>query len=141
MSAKIKALYEKHGDILRYLIIGGLTTLIDILCFALLSGVPGLHYQLAKVITWVAAVAFAFVGNKWIVFRTRETGGAVAGELFRFVAMRVVTLLFSMGFLYLAVEQLGANENLANILANIIVVILNYVLSKLVVFRKAKGAR
>ena len=137
MMQKIKDLYAKHGDILRYLIIGGLTTLIDIVLFALLNGTLGLHYQLAKVICWVVAVAFAFVGNKWVVFRTKTTEKKeLLREIGSFVSMRLVTLLFNVVFLYLTIGLFGWDENLSNILANVFVIILNYVLSKLVVFKK-----
>lgn len=137
MRQKLTELYRKHGDILRYLIIGACTTLIDIVFFALLNGVLGMHYQLAKVIVWVLAVAFAFAGNKWVVFRSKTTDrGALLREAGSFTAMRMLTLLFSLVFLYLTIDRLGWDENLSNILSDIVVIVLNYILSKLVVFRK-----
>lgn len=136
MRTKLRTLYEKHGDILRYLVIGGLTTLIDMGLFALLVSGFGVYYQTANVIVWVLAVSFAFVGNKWVVFRTKtKSPSALWKEAASFFAMRLVTLLFSAAFLYGAVDLLVWNENLAKLLCNIAVVILNYILSKLVVFR------
>lgn len=137
MKQKLMDLYAKYGDILRYLVIGVLTTVIDIVFFALFNGVLGLHYQIAKVIAWVVAVAFAFWGNKKIVFRTKtESGAALLREAGSFLAMRLVTLAFSVVFLYFAVELMGWDENVSNIICNIVVIILNYILSKLVVFKK-----
>lgn len=137
MKQKLMDLYAKYGDILRYLVIGVLTTVIDIAFFALFNGVLGLHYQIAKVIAWVVAVAFAFWGNKKIVFRTKtENGTALLREAGSFLAMRLVTLAFSVVFLYGAVEIVGWDENISNIICNIVVIILNYILSKLVVFKK-----
>lgn len=137
MADKIKALYAKYGDILRYLIIGGITTLIDVGMFALLGGALGLHYVPAKLICWVLAVAFAFVGNKWIVFRSETRDRR---DLFReagsFLLMRLISLAFNYGFLYLTIDVFGWGENLSNLLGNGFVIIVNYVLSKLVVFRK-----
>lgn len=139
MRKKITELYEKHGDILRYLIVGVMTTLIDIFFFFLLNNVLGVHYQVAKVVAWVLAIAFAFVGNKWLVFRTASKDRkTVWMEAFRFVAMRLLTLLVSIGFLYVAIDLGGWDENLSNILSNVLAIILNYILSKLVVFRAAK---
>lgn len=136
MIGKLKALYAKYGDILRYLIIGGVTTLIDLAAFALLE-TTGMNYLVAKSIAWVLAVAFAFWGNKQIVFRTetRDARG-VAKEAGSFLAMRLITLGISLGFMYIAVDLLGWNENLSNLICNIVVIILNYILSKLIVFRK-----
>lgn len=141
MGKKLRALYAQHGDVLRYLIIGGLTTLLDIAVFALLHTVLGLHYQVAKVISWIAAVIFAFWGNKFVVFRTRtESRQQLLKEAASFTSMRLLTLLFSVAFLFVAVELLHMDENLSNIISNVFVVIFNYVLSKLVVFRKKKDA-
>ena len=137
MKQKLMDLYAKYGDILRYLVIGVLTTVIDIAFFALFNGVLGLHYQIAKVIAWVVAVAFAFWGNKKVVFRTKtENNTALLREAGSFLAMRLVTLAFSVVFLYGAVEIVGWDENISNIICNIVVIILNYILSKLVVFKK-----
>lgn len=137
MWTKIKDLYNKYGDVLRYLIIGGVTTLIDFLTFTLLNGPLGVHYQVANIVAWVVAVCFAFVGNKWVVFRTETPGWhTLAREAGSFVAMRLTTLLFSAVFLYVTVSLLAWDETLSKLISNIVVIILNYVLSKLVVFRK-----
>ncbi|MDR0897470.1 MAG: GtrA family protein [Oscillospiraceae bacterium] len=136
MKEKIIALYHKHGESLRYLIIGGLTTLIDLVCFALLTGL-GMGELLAKTIVWVVAVSFAFVGNKWIVFRSHTQGArAFGGEMLRFFAMRLATLVFSWAFLYATITLAGLNANLANLLCNLAVIVLNYILGKFVVFKK-----
>lgn len=139
MKEKIKALYARYGDILRYLIIGGLTTLLDMGVFALLHAVLGVHMQVANVITWVVAVAFAFVGNKWLVFRTdTKDRRELLREGVSFVSMRLLTLLFSAAFLEIAVKALGWDELVAKAVSTVLVVILNYVLSRLVVFRQKK---
>lgn len=139
MRNKLRDLYQKHGDILRYLIVGGVTTLIDLVSFALFSDWLHLGYQPAKALAWVLAVIFAFAGNKWIVFKTEgRDSRTVFREAAGFFAMRLLTLLISMGILYVAIDLLGFSKNLSNLLCNIIVIILNYVLSKLVVFRAVK---
>lgn len=136
MKTTLWSIYEKHGDILRYLIIGALTTLLDILFFSLLNGVLLLHYNLAKSITWIVTVTFAFFGNKWIVFRTKTEGSRQrALEALRFYASRLLTLLFSILFLSAFISLLGIDENLSNLLCNVFVIILNYVLGRWMVFR------
>ena len=139
MWKKIKELYEKHQGLFWYLVIGGITTVIDIIAFWFAHDIVGVHYQIAKIFAWILAVAFAFFGNRMFVFRSEAKGAqAILAEAGRFVAMRVLTLLFSLGFMYVAVDLFGLDENLSNILSLIFVLILNYVLSKLVVFRKKK---
>lgn len=139
MKQKLKDLYQRHGDILRYLIIGGLTTLIDFVTFTLCYNAIGIHYLVSKAIAWVLAVVFAFWGNRVVVFRSRTSGGAgVAKEAGGFLVMRVLTLLFTLAFMHVTVEWLHVDENIANLIVTIFVVVLNYVFSKLVVFRKGK---
>ncbi len=140
MKQKLTDLYEKHGDILRYLVIGALTTLIDFVTYTVCFNWLGIQYLVSKAIAWVLAVAFAFWGNKVIVFRSKATGGeVVAKEAGGFLISRVVTLLFTLGFMYAAVRWIGLDENIANIVVTAIVIVMNYVLSKVFVFQKTKG--
>lgn len=140
MQGKLKALYKRHGDFLRYLIIGGLTTLVDNGIFALAHGGIGLHYQTANAAAWVVAVSFAFLGNKWVVFRTpTKDGRSLLLEAARFTAMRLLTLLFSVAFLYAAIDLLGIDEFLSKAVSSVAVIALNYVLSKLVVFKSPRS--
>lgn len=137
MLTKLKALYQKNGALLRYCVVGGLTTVIDLAVFALCAQVLSIPYWLGKVIAWIFAVAFAFCGSKWVVFRTKDkTGRALWGEAGRFLAMRLATLAFAELFLYVTITLLCMHHNLANFLSNVFVVILNYLLSKLIVFKQ-----
>lgn len=137
MLEKCKALYARYGDILRYLIIGGLTTLLDYAVFALMFNALGVHYQIASVFSWMAAVAFAFCGNKWVVFRAHARDlRTLLRESVSFVTARLATLGVNALFLYVSVDMLGMHANLAKLLANVLVIILNYVLSRLFVFKR-----
>lgn len=139
MREKLKALYTQYGDILRYIIIGGVTTLLDLATFSLLFSVLGAHYQLANIVAWIVAVAFAFIGNKWVVFRSKtQTPRALLREALSFVAMRLTTLAFSAAFMYITVEKLAWSETPAKAISTFVVIVLNYVLSKLIVFRPNK---
>lgn len=135
MYKKLRGLYQKHGDILRYLIIGGITTLIDIAVYSLLTNVFSMAYTPTKVIAWILAVAFAFWGNKWVVFRTKtKNRRQLLRETVSFIAMRLLTLLFSLIFLRVTIDTWGWNSDLSNILCNVVVIVLNYILSKIFVF-------
>lgn len=145
-----------NREVLSYLFFGGLTTLVAIVSFALFEwlfesvGWPGLlqfvrrdgesyAYIDANVISWVFAVAFAFVTNKLFVFEARSArGGALLREIGSFVGSRLTTLLIETALLYLFVEILGMKSVLAKMILMVVVVILNYVLSKIFVFKKAK---
>jgi putative flippase GtrA len=136
MKETMLSLYRRHRESIWYLIIGGITTVIDLVSFALLTGPLGIGELFAKTIAWVLAVTCAFIGNKWLVFRSQNS--ALGGEVLRFAIMRVLTLAFSWGFLYLTINLAGWNGNLSNLLCNVVVIVLNYILSKTLVFKQAK---
>lgn len=134
---KLKELYNKYREIFWYLVMGGVTTVVDVATFWVTNTTLGLHYQIANIIAWVFAVTIAFVGNKLLVFRTHTKGaGALIGEIVRFFGARLATLLVSIVFMYAAVDVLHVDETVAKIISTIVVLVLNYVLSKLLVFRK-----
>lgn len=132
-----QAAYRKHGEILRYLVIGGLTTLIDIASFAALTQWLSIQIEPAKVVAWILAVSFAFAGNKWIVFQTKtKNDRALFGEAIRFFVMRLGSLGFALLFNHIAVRLWLWNAQLANLVSNGFVIVINYVLGKLFVFRQ-----
>ena len=133
----IRSLYQKHGDILRYLIIGGVTTAINIVSFWILSTLLALHYNVANVLAQTLAISFAFFGNKFFVFKSKTEGTrALLLEAARFGASRLVTMLCSILFMRIAVDGFFLNANLANLFNQGLLIVLNYLLSRLVVFRR-----
>ena len=138
---KIIALFKKYKEQILYLVFGVLTTLVDILVFSLLThtllrGGDRVEEIVANVIAWVAAVAFAYVTNRILVFESRDT--RVLLELLKFTGSRALTLLIDTLIILLFTAVLSLNADLANIVANVIVIVLNYVISKLFVFRKQR---
>lgn len=144
MIGKIKVLCTRYREQLLYLIFGGLTTLVDWMVSFLLYHVWDRAIEThafvihgANVIAWVAAVLFAFVTNRKWVFRSTQRGVvAVLGELCAFAGGRVVTFLLQEGIVAVFFDWLGWNKYAVKLVAAVLVVILNYVISKLVVFRK-----
>ena len=151
---KLRELFEKYREIIAYLFWGVMTTLVSWGTYALfeflfhnvqgeLFGVA-ISIQLANVLSWVCAVLFAFVTNKLWVFNSKSWEARVAfPELGKFLASRLATGVVEWVGVPLLV-RLGLDQTLfgregfvAKILVSIIVIILNYVLSKLVVFRKS----
>ena len=139
-------LLKKYKSIILYIIFGGLTTVVDwSVSFTLyylwgdaIEATPWLIHG-ANVIAWAAAVAFAYVTNRIWVFESKRRGFApIVGEIVAFAGGRVFTLLLQEILMAVFFTWLGFNEYLVKIVAAVLVVILNYFISKLLVFRKNK---
>ena len=137
MGKKLRNFIEKHWDILSYLFFGGLTTVVSFVTYTLLYRCAGLSAAVSNVISWVAAVAFAYVTNKPFVFKSHDWSvKTVLPELGKFVGCRVGSGLLETGLIALTVDLLGWNGIVMKIIASVFVVILNYIGSKWLVFRK-----
>lgn len=134
---KILVIYNKHEEIINYLFIGGCTTLISLVAyyisvFTFLDPNVSWELQLANIISWIVGVIFAFITNRKVVFKSKNK--KVLNEVEKFLGARIVTLLIDMLFMYLTVTVLSLNDKIMKIISNVIVIILNYVFSKLFVF-------
>lgn len=133
----IKRLYQKYEDIILYLFFGVLTTLVNLAVYFPLYNLLSLPAALSNVIAWAVAVAFAFLTNKPFVFKSHDWSKAVVWpELTKFVACRVGSGLLETGMVFLFVDVLAWNGNIVKIAVSVLVVIINYVGSKLLVFKK-----
>ena len=137
---------KKHKSVILYILFGGLTTVVDwsisFLLYYLwgdaIEATPILLHG-ANVIAWVAAMAFAYITNRIWVFESKRRGLLpILGEIVAFAGGRVLTLLLQEAIMAVFCTWLGLNEYLFKIIAAVLVVILNYFISKLVVFRKTK---
>lgn len=136
---KIRELYFKYEEVINYLFIGVCTTLISLIVYyacvlTLFKPDNPVLLQCANIISWIIAVAFAYFANRKVVFKSKNKN--IKNEVSKFVGARVVTLLIDMAFMWLTVSVLGFNDKIMKIISNIIIVILNYVFSKLFVFIK-----
>ena len=133
----------------RYILFGGLTTLVNWgVYFLLTSWLQPDNYPAAsaarawilngsQIVAWVLSVVFAYVTNRRFVFNSRARGGAAAREFFLFVSARVSSyLLFDLVLYNLCVFALGLNHGITKLLMNVLVVFFNYFASKFVIFRK-----
>jgi len=133
-------LYRKTREQVNYLLFGGLTTLVSLgsywLCTrTFLNPENPLQLQAANVISWVCAVTFAYVTNRRYVFFSREKN--LLREAGKFFLSRLVTLGMEMGVMALGVSVLGMDDRVVKLAATVLVMIMNYVLSRLLVFRRA----
>lgn len=137
MMEKLKQLIIKYYDILAYLVFGVLTTVVNYLVYLPCYNLLGLPAVVSNVIAWVVAVAFAYVTNKPFVFRSHDwSAKTVVPELTKFVGTRVASGGMESAIIWIAVDLLGGNGNLWKLLTSVLVVVLNYIGSKLLVFRK-----
>ena len=141
MFKKWLKLYHKYEEIINYLIVGVLTTIVSLaiyygLVFTILNPDNAIQLQLANIISWIGAVAFAFVTNRKYVFKSQNKN--IKKEAVSFVSSRVLTLLMDMGVMFLTVTILKMNDKIAKLISQVIITIANYVFSKLFVFKKAK---
>lgn len=125
-------IYKKYKGVINYLIIGGLTTLINLVSYAIFRSF--LNYIPSTILAWITAVIFAYITNKIFVFESK--GKNIMIEISKFFGCRLATLGLEVLFMYCSVDLLKINDMIAKIIIQIVVIILNYVLSKLVVFRK-----
>ena len=134
---KLFSLIKKYEEVLSYLFFGGLTTLVNYIVYLPCYNLFHLSGALSNAIAWVAAVAFAYLTNKPFVFKSHDwSAKTVIPELTKFVGCRVGSGLAETAIIFIAVDLLAMNGNIIKLLTSVLVVVLNYVASKLVVFRK-----
>lgn len=134
MLQTIRNLYHKYREIILYLIFGVLTTAVNwLVFFPLYNFTPLSAYgTLCNAIAWVVAVAFAFVTNKPVVFESHNWSiKVVLPELLKFVGCRLLSFAIESVFILIAIDILDLNGNLMKILISVIVVLINYIGSKL----------
>lgn len=137
MLLKIRALINKHIDIISYLFFGVLTTAVNYAVYLPLYNLAGFSAALSNCISWIASVAFAYVTNKPFVFKSHDwSRKTVFPELAKFVGCRVGSGLAETAVIFLTVDICRLSGNIMKLLTSILVVILNYIGSKLLVFRK-----
>ncbi len=129
--------YLKHKEVLMYLFFGGCTFLISVLSYSFFNVGFGINELVANIISWVIAVFFAFFTNRIWVFDGRTSGTeAFFAQMMSFLCGRLVTLLVEEIILYLFITRMGLNSIVMKVIAQIIVIALNYILSKLWIFKK-----
>ena len=145
---KIKSLFQKYREIIMYLVFGVMTTIVSWGSYVIFIRFIGLNITPGKAISWICAVTFAYITNKLWVFDSKSWNPkTVAREVISFFAARGVTGTMEIfgvpALVKLGLDQkiFGTKGMLANIIMSVLVVVLNYVFSKIIVFRKKKAAK
>ena len=123
------------AEILKYLIVGGLTTVVSIVSYYIVRLFIE-NYLICTVISWIFAVAFAYITNRVFVFNSKREN--VFKECTEFVFSRILSLVAEVAVMYLLVDFLNISDKISKIIVQVIIVILNYVFSKLFVFKENK---
>ena len=139
---KIKELYLKYKEIINYLIFGVLTTVVSLVTYyicvyTILAPDNAVQLQIANVISWIISVAFAYITNRKFVFESKEKNKIK--EASKFVTSRIATLLMDMVIMYVGVTVLKFNDKIMKLISQVVVIVMNYILSKILVFKKEKN--
>ena len=138
----LKSLFLKYKELILYVFFGGLTTLVNWASYWLLADVFHVPYLWATAIAQILSILFAYVTNRIWVFESKAKGfSAVFWEMVRFFGCRAASFVLDLLCMRIGVGGLHVNDMVMKLLSNVIVVIVNYVFSKLIVFRKPKQGR
>ena len=142
---KIIGLYKKYEELVNYIIVGGLTTVVSlgskwILLFTDLDATKPLELQASVIISWICAVTFAYIANRIIVFKSKNK--KILKEITSFFGARLLTLGLEMIIMWFFVTLLKLDSDtwvfIWTLVTQVLILVLNYVFSKLFVFKKEK---
>lgn len=130
---------KKYEEIIMYIVVGICTMIVSLVSYFIMANTLQIYYQVANIISWVLAVAFAYVTNKKYVFKSpyinvKETGK----EVISFVSSRVASLMAEILSMFFFVQIFQIDDNIVKLMNQVLVTVLNYIFSKFWVFRKGK---
>lgn len=132
-------LYKKYKELINYLIVGGLTTVVGLGVYyacvlTFLNPNHAVQLQIANILSWIAAVTFAYFTNRKFVFESKNPN--MLKEASAFIGARVITLLMDMFSMFIMVTCMRLSDKIAKLVVQVIVTVANYIFSKMIVFRK-----
>lgn len=138
MINKIKKVYLQHKEIINYLVFGTLTTIVTlsvyyIITHTILNPKKAIELQIANVISWTCGFLFAYITNRKFVFESKKDKKK---EFILFFLSRISTLLLDMVIMFIFVTLLKLNDSVFKLVSQVMVIVSNYILSKIVVFKK-----
>lgn len=132
---QIKQIYIKNTEIINYVIVGALTTLVSISSYWLLRFIIK-DYVVLSILSWICAVIFAYITNRKFVFESKEN--YIMKEMIKFVSCRLTTLGIEVVLMILFVSIFKINDMVSKVILQVVVLVLNYIFSKLFVFKGGK---
>ena len=137
---RISELLQRYKSQLLYLFFGGCTTLVNIIVYGVCAHLANLSTTLSTVIAWIVSVLFAYLTNRTWVFESRaHSAPDVLREMGYFFLCRLATGALDLAIMYVCVDRLGLPDMPVKVLSNVVVIVLNYVASKLFIFAKKES--
>lgn len=135
---KIKELYNKYKEVINYLIFGVLSTVVNFISYYIFARLLNIDEVISSGLSWFCAVLFAYITNKLFVFESKtHTKASFLKEIVSFFLARIVSgALCDVGTFAIMVKVLKINDMIAKVITQVMVVVMNYVLSKLIIFKK-----
>lgn len=133
----ILKMWKKYEEAINYLFWGFVAFLLSMVLFYIFANVMGIYEQIANVFSWVICVIFTYLTNRTFVFKSKVTGFQnISKEFTEFVTARVVTLVMENVILFITIDMLTINNMIAKFVGQFVVIVSNYILSKLWIFKK-----
>ena len=129
--------FKKYKQTILYLIFGVLSTVVNIVTYVVCTRNLNIEFLISNWIAWIAAVLFAYITNKFCVFESKKTNiKFLIKEFSSFVSCRILSGIIEMILMYIMISLMSLNDFIVKIITNIVVVILNFIFSKLIIFKK-----
>ena len=133
-------LYKKHEEGINYLIFGFLAFVLNYILYFVFADAMQMHYMAATVLSWVLTVVFAYWTNRTFVFKSQNKDtGSVVKEFVSFIGARIATEVLELVLMYVMVDLLSINDKISKLVCQALVILANYVLSKIWIFKKSDG--
>ncbi|HBG4142721.1 GtrA family protein [Clostridioides difficile] len=128
---------KKHKETILYLFFGAFTTLVNIVSYLFFTRVILFNFIVANALAWILAVLFAYVTNKFFVFESKRIEiKFLFKEFLSFVSFRLLSGVVEMLIMYVMIDLLFVNDVIVKVFTNIVVIVLNYLFSKMIIFKK-----
>lgn len=129
-------MYKKHEEGINYLIFGFLAFVLNYILYFIFADAIAMHYMAATGLSWVLTVVFAYWTNRTFVFKSqsKETASVVQ-EFVSFIGARIATEVLELVLMYVMVDLCQVNDKISKLVCQVIVILANYVLSKIWIFR------
>ncbi|HBF0843224.1 TPA: GtrA family protein [Clostridioides difficile] len=128
---------KKHRETILYLFFGAFTTFVNIVSYLFFTRVILFNFMVANALAWILAVLFAYVTNKFFVFESKRIEiKFLFKEFLSFVSFRLLSGVVEMLIMYVMIDLLFVNDVIVKIFTNIVVIVLNYLFSKMIIFKK-----
>ncbi|CAK1226429.1 Putative flippase GtrA (transmembrane translocase of bactoprenol-linked glucose) (GtrA) [Fructobacillus tropaeoli] len=139
MTFSLKKIYNHYQETILYLFFGGATTVVSIITYFIFSSLVHFNYSLSYVLSWLISVLFAYLTNRIWVFHSKVNDLlGLFREIWQFYLARILTGIIGWVIMAFGVSILHQNDLLWNVIQNIFVIVSNYVLSKLFIFKKTE---